>query len=487
MAKILVSGATGFVGKRLIALLLEEKNDVYAMCRIPGVKVFPEDHPNLHYIWGDLRNPDTLSMIPKEMDAAYYLVHSMTEIISDLSEVECAVARHFVHALQQTTVQQIIYLGGIIDDERHLSPHLKSRLLVEKILRESGIPVTILRASIIIGTGSASFEIIRDLVEKLPFMIAPKWVKTKCQPIAIRDVVFYLSKVLLRKDCYDQIFDIGGPEVLTFKQLLLEYAKFRHLKRWIIEVPVLTPRLSSYWLLFITSVRFSLCFYLVESMKISSVCKLNAIQRLIPHSCLTFQEALQIAFQKIAQNEVISTWMDAWDIDDMQASIQKFIQVPEEGCLRNQQRILINGPKQAVIERIWRIGGDTGWYAMDWAWKLRGLMDKCIGGVGLNRGRRHPYEIQVGDAIDFWRVLRADKVNADLILYAGMKLPGEAWLEFKIETQHEQDYLVQTATFRPKGLGGRLYWYAFWPFHLFIFSKMAKVIAGQKPLRSPQK
>jgi uncharacterized protein YbjT (DUF2867 family) len=443
-----------------------------------GTKVFPEERPNLHYLWGDLRNADTLSVIPKEIEVAYYLVHSMTEIVSDLTKVELEVAEHFVKAVQNTQVKQIIYLGGIINDEKKLSPHLKSRLMVEEILKKSGVPTTILRASIIIGAGSASFEIIRDLVEKLPFMIAPKWVKTQCQPIAIRDVVFYLSEVLLRKDCYHQIFDIGGPDVYTFKQLLLEYAKFRHLKRWVIEVPVLTPRLSSYWLVLITSVRFSLCFYLVESMKISSICQRNEIRQLIPHTCLSFQEALKIVFQKIAQNEVISTWMDSWDIDDVQASIQKFIEVPKEGCLYNEQKVSIIGSKEEVINRIWRIGGDTGWYALNWAWKIRGMIDKCIGGVGLNRGRRHPSEIQVGDSIDFWRVLRADKINGDLILFAGMKVPGEAWLEFKIETQDQHDILIQRATFRPKGIFGRLYWYLFSPFHFFIFRKMAKVIAG---------
>jgi uncharacterized protein YbjT (DUF2867 family) len=478
VAKILVSGATGFVGKRLILHLLEEGHEIYALCRIKGTRVFAADRAHLHYIWGDLRNPKTLQNFPKEIDVAYYLVHSMSEIVSDLIKVEVETAENFIRGLKNTQAKQIIYLGGIINDEKKLSSHLRSRLLVEETLKQSGIPTTILRASIIIGSGSASFEIIRDLSEKLPFMIAPKWVSSRCQPISIRDVIFYLAKVVLNKDCYNKIFDIGGPEVLTFKSLLLEYAKFRHLKRWVINVPVLTPRLSSLWLVLITSVRFSICFYLVESIKKDSIVRLNEILALIPHSCLTYKEALALTFQKIAQNEVVSTWMDAWEIDSTNPKIQNYIQVPTDGCLSDERRYVVKDSKEAALDRIWQIGGDRGYYALNWAWKLRGLVDQMIGGVGLNRGRRHPSEIQVGDSIDFWRVLRADKDRGDLILFATMKVPGEAWLEFKLEQDANHWVLIQCATFRPKGVFGRLYWYSMAPFHFFIFRKMAKTLAG---------
>lgn len=478
MAKVLVSGASGFVGKRLILNLLEQGHEIYALCRVKGTTLFPEQRANLHYIWGDLRNDETLDAIPSDIEAAYYLVHSMAEIVSDLSKVELQVAEQFVKGLKRTRAEQIIYLGGIINDEKNLSPHLQSRLLVEKILKQSGIKFTILRASIIIGSGSASFEIIRDLCEKLPFMIAPKWVNTACQPIAIRDVIFYLAAVLLNKACYNRTFDIGGPEVLTFKDLLLQYAKFRHLKRWIISVPVLTPRLSSFWLVFITSVRFSICFYLVESMKISSIQKLEGVKKIIPHTCLTYTQALELAFQRIAQNEVVSTWMDAWDIKDIDPSIEKYVEVPKEGCLKDVRKVLVKDTKEDAIQRIWCIGGKTGYYSVDWAWKLRGFIDKLIGGVGLNRGRRHPSEIHIGDSIDFWRVLRADKENGDLIFFSNMKVPGEAWLEFKLEKKENGWMVVQTATFRPRGILGRLYWYMLYPFHLVIFQKMAKSLAG---------
>lgn len=478
MAKVLVTGANGFVGKRLILHLLELGHDIYALCRIGGTRVFDEEKPRLNYIWGDLRNPQTLQRIPQDIDAAYYLVHSMSEMVTNLAEDERAVAEHFLQGVKNTRIKQIIYLGGIIEDENRLSPHLQSRLLVEQALKQSGIPTTVLRASIIIGAGSASFEIIRDLSEKLPVMIAPKWVSSKCQPIAIADVLFYLYSVLLNQACFDKTFDIGGPDVFTFKDLMLRYAKFRNLKRWIFEVPVLTPRLSSYWLVFITSVRFSLCAYLVESMKSNSVVGNKEIQKIIPHDCLRYEEALKLAFQHISQNEVVSSWMDTWEIHGDDPKISDYVEVPSEGCLRNIQKIPIQDSREAVLNRVWSIGGKKGYYALNWAWHIRGFFDQIIGGVGLNRGRRHPTEIHVGDSIDFWRVIQADKEKGSLILFAGMKLPGEAWLEFKLEQENEQEFLIQTATFRPKGILGRLYWYSLIPAHIFIFRKMAKSLSG---------
>jgi uncharacterized protein YbjT (DUF2867 family) len=475
MAKIFITGATGFVGKRLILALLKSGHEVYALCRIKGSEIFSEPKLNLHYLWGDLRNQEAYKELPQDVDAAYYLVHSMTEIVNDLADAETKVVEQFLEGIKHTKIRQIIYLGGIINDETKLSRHLRSRLAVEHALKKGSIPVTVLRASIIIGSGSASFEIIRDLCEKLPIMIAPKWVHSICQPISIRDVLFYLSEVLLKQECFGQTFDIGGPEVLTFKDLMLKYSEFRKLKTWIIDVPVLTPRLSSYWLVLITSVRLSLCSYLVESMKSTSIVKLGGIQKILPHTCLTYTQSLELAFQKIEQKEVLSTWMDAWEIQGNNPSVDDYIQVPIQGCLKDEKRFEIKDSQEKTIERIWSIGGSQGYYALNWAWHLRGLFDQLIGGVGLNRGRRHPTEIQVGDSIDFWRVLRADKKRANLILFATMKVPGEAWLELKVENNNT---LVQIATFRPKGIGGRLYWYSMYPFHLFIFRKMAKALAG---------
>jgi uncharacterized protein YbjT (DUF2867 family) len=472
MSKIFVTGSTGFVGKRLILTLLSQGHEVYALCRAKGTKLFVEDQKGLHYLWGDLRDSDVYKQLPSDLDAAYYLVHSMTEIVNDLGDTEVEVVEHFLQGIKPTKIKQIIYLGGIINDEKTLSPHLRSRLSVEKALKEGQVSVTVLRASIIIGSGSASFEIIRDLCEKIPIMIAPKWVHTSCQPMSIRDVLFYLAGVLLNERCFGKTFDIGGPDVLTFKELMLKYSEFRHLRTWVIDVPVLTPRLSSYWLVLITSVRLSLCSYLVESMKNSSVVKLTGIEDILPHECLKYTDALELAFEKISKNEVISTWMDSFGEELVPA------QVPKEGCLKDEKRYEIKGSKEDVIRRIWSIGGDKGYYALNWAWHIRGLIDQMLGGIGLNRGRRHPTEIMVGDSIDFWRVLCADKVKGHLILLAMMKVPGEAWLEFQLEQKEGKWILLQRATFRPLGLWGRLYWYSMYPFHFFIFRKMAQSIAG---------
>ena len=473
MPKIFITGATGFIGKRLVFQLLEQGHEVYALSRIRGTSIGIIDHPQLHVLYGDLQDPEQMDELPKEIDAAYYLVHSMAEKKVNLLEKEERTAKNFVALIDQTSCQQIIYLGGIIDEGAALSMHLLSRRNVENVLKTAKCPLTTLRASIIIGAGSASFEIIRDLVEKLPLMIAPKWVKSLCQPISIVDVLFYLSGSLLKREMYNQMYEIGGPEVMSFKQVLQRYAAFRKLRRMIIDVPVLTPRLSSYWLVFITSVRFSLCSYLVESMKYHSFCHDKRIDQVLPHRCLTFEESLKRAFLKISQNEVISTWMDAWLIDEKNPDIRKFIEIPKEGCLKDVKIVQLGSSKEEVIQRIWSIGGEKGWYGIDWAWKLRGLIDQLFSGTGMNRGRRHPTEINVGDSIDFWRVVKADRESGHLILYAEMKLPGEAWLEFLIR----EGSLYQTAVYRPHGFLGRLYWYCMSPFHYFIFKKMAQRIA----------
>lgn len=476
MAKILVTGANGFIGKRLIYQLLELKHDVFALVRVKGTEFKVPDPSRFHILYGDIQSPENIEGMPQDLDAAYYLVHSMGSMIENLTETETDIAKKFLVLLEKTSVKQVIFLGGIVENEAELSPHLRSRLAVEKVLLASKIPSTILRASIIIGSGSASFEILRDLVEKLPMMIAPKWVKSYCQPIAIRDVLFYLTNVLLHPQCLSRTFDIGGPDAMTFKEALYRYSAFRHLKRLILDVPVLTPQLSSYWLVLITSVRYSICRYLIESMK-HSTRKLNSsIDKILPHACIPFEEALHLAFQKISQNEVVSTWMDSWNTQTVQGDVRNYLEVPKEGCLNNTQLIAFTIPIEDLRIRIWSIGGKNGWHSMNWAWNLRGMIDKLLGGSGLNRGRRHPTELLVGDTIDFWRVLLADQKQGRLILYAEMKLPGEAWLEFEIDSKHR--ILKQTATFRPKGFWGRLYWHLLTPFHWIIFKNMAKSIAS---------
>ena len=288
----------GLSGKRLIYQLLEQGHEVYALSRNRDIEPKIPGHPRLHVIFGDLRDPAGMEPIPGDVEAAYYLIHSMASVVENLIEEERKTAQNFVSLIEKTACKQTIYLGGIIEDEIHLSPHLRSRLAVEEILKNSKVNTTILRASIIIGSGSASFEIIRDLVEKLPIMTTPRWIHSRCDPIAVCDVLFYLSGVLLNPSCYGKTFDIGGPEEMSFKEALQRYAKIRKLKRMIIDIPLLTPRLSSYWLVFVTSVPFSTCRHLVESMR-QNTRKLNkSIDVILPHVCISYEEAIRLASLK---------------------------------------------------------------------------------------------------------------------------------------------------------------------------------------------
>jgi hypothetical protein len=345
---------------------------------------------------------------------------------------------------------------------------------VEGILYKGPFKLTVVRAGIIVGSGSSSFEIIRDLCEKLPFMITPKWVLTRTQPIAIRDVIFFLTGVLGNEKTYDDSFDIAGPDVLTYKQMLQQYAKARGFKNWIVTVPIMTPKISSYWLYFVTSTSYKLALNLVDSMKVEVVAEDNRLEQLLNIKTHTYAEAIDMAFNKIEQNLVVSSWKDSMVSGRFTRGLEKYIQVPKYGILKDEQKIRVENPIE-VLENIWKIGGETGWYYGNWLWKVRGFLDKLWGGVGLRRGRTHPDKIFPGDSLDFWRVLLADKKGKRLLLFAEMKLPGEAWLEFKID---ENNVLHQTATFRPRGLRGRLYWYSIVPFHYFIFGGMIRGIAN---------
>jgi hypothetical protein len=344
--------------------------------------------------------------------------------------------------------------------------------MVEDILSEGRSPLTTLRAGIIIGSGSASFEIIRDLVEKLPVMIAPKWLNTKSQPISIRNVIEYLYGVMLNEKTFGKSYDIGGPDVLTYREMLRKLANVRKLKRSILVVPVMTPRLSSYWLYFVTSTSYKLAVNLVNSMKVEVICSENDLRELLNIELINYEDAVALAFEKSEQPEVLSSWKDALTRHNLEKGVSGLMPVPVDGCFKDDRYISLED-ENSVIERIWSIGGKTGWYYGNWLWEIRGFMDKMAGGVGLRRGRRSQTEIAVGDSLDFWRVLYANKQEKHLLLFAEMKLPGEAWLEFRIKDH----VLYQTATFRPLGLWGRIYWYAVLPFHGFIFKGMIKRIA----------
>ena len=333
--------------------------------------------------------------------------------------------------------------------------------------------LTTFKAGIIVGSGSSSFEIIRDIVEKLPVMVAPKWLNTKTQPLGIRDVLSFLHRALKKEALYNKSFDVFGPEVMTYKEMLLQFAEVRGLKRWIFTVPVMTPKLSSYWLYFVTSTSYKLANSLVNSMGVEVIGNQSAINKILEVNPMTYKQAVEFAFVKIKQNSIISSWKDSYiSSGKLKNYVHEFINVPKYGCFRDlKRRKIVDGEKS--LDKIWAIGGETGWYYGTFLWKVRGFMDQFFGGAGLRRGRRHPTELNAGDALDFWRVIYADKANQKLLLYAEMVLPGEAWLEFKIE----DGILYQTATFRPKGLPGRLYWYSVAPFHWFIFNGMIDKIS----------
>ncbi|MEO1052706.1 MAG: SDR family oxidoreductase [Bacteroidota bacterium] len=484
--KVLLTGSTGYIGRRLLPSLLARGCEI--VCLVRDARRFDhedfsvEEMAQITIFEADLNDTNSLEHLPKDIDAAYYLVHSMTHTNDDFQHLEEVTAQNFAQYVGKTDARQIIYLGGIANDE-HLSKHLTSRRNVEELLKSSGVPVTVLRAAIIIGSGSASFEIIRDLTEKLPVMVTPKWVNNMCQPIGIRNVIQYLDGVLLNEACFDDTFDIGGTDVLSYKEMMLRYAKVRGLNRFIMTLPVLTPNLSSHWLYFVTSTSYSLAKSLVRSMKNEVVCKVNSdrIKALIPINLCSYEETLRLAFSKINQKSVISSWKDTVDTSSIDGNFLDYQQVPEFGCLLDKRSVTFDKNVEQVKENIWSIGGDRGWYYGNFLWKIRGLLDKIVGGVGLRRGRRSPLDLKAGDALDFWRVLLADKENKRLLLYAEMKLPGEAWLEFKIVEETFKKELIQTATFRPLGLWGRLYWYSLVPFHNLIFERMARRIVSFKP------
>ena len=452
----------------LIPLLLNDGHTIYCAVRDKErAKIYFKDRNNIVLIEADFLKAESLNKIPKDIDIAYYLIHSMSNSAKEFHILEEKCAFNFKRFGESSNLKQVIYLSGITNDTK-LSKHLLSRKNVENTLASKKYALTTFKAGIIVGSGSSSFEIIRDLVDKLPAMIAPKWLNTKTQPLGIRDVLSFLHRAIGKEELYHESFDVFGPEILTYKEMLLQFAEVRKLKRWIVTVPVMTPKLSSYWLYFVTSTSYKLATSLVNSMGVEVIGKKSDINKALDVQPMTYKQAVEFAFIKIKQNSIVSSWKDSYiSSGKLKNYVHEFINVPKHGCFKDfKKRTLKN--KQITLNRIWAIGGDTGWYYGTFLWKIRGFLDQFFGGAGLRRGRRHPTELYAGDALDFWRVIYADKEKGKLLLYAEMILPGEAWLEFKIEGET----LSQTATFRPHGLAGRMYWYSVMPFHWFVFNGM---------------
>ncbi|MDZ4833225.1 MAG: SDR family oxidoreductase [Candidatus Melainabacteria bacterium] len=478
--KIVVLGATGYVGTRLVTKLLQAGRQVRATSRNIGKlrgRHWSAD-PNVELVETDVLDLDSLTSALEGCDSAYYLVHSMNKQTRDFANADRKAAENMIVAADQAALKQIIYLGGLGDDSPELSKHLKSRAEVGEVLRSGNVPVTTLKAAMIIGSGSASFEILRYLVERLPVMITPKWVSVDTQPIGIANVLTYLTGCLGREETLNRTFDIGGPNVLRYRDLMQIYAEEAELdKRTIIPVPVFTPTLSSYWIHLVTPVPAYIGRPLAEGLRNPTICRENDIQQIVKQDLLTCRAAIRSALDKTQYHKVESHWTDAGKIWPVAWSSEADEKWAGGTIYEDKRSVVLNNTPEEIWKPLVRIGGATGYYYGDWLWRLRGVLDKLIGGVGLRRGRRNPDELSAGDALDFWRVRDVDK-HKSLLLVAEMKLPGEAVLEFKInEISPGKCELTQTAKYLPKGLLGMLYWRLVTPLHDLIFDGMLLGIA----------
>ena len=472
---ILVTGASGYIGGRLVSRLLEAGFRVRCLARDPARL---EGRPWLGRVEvaaGNCLRAETLSAAMQGLEAAFYLVHSMAGG-HDFEQRDVLAARNFAVAAKAADVQRIIYLGGLGDPDTALSEHLRSRQETGAVLRETGVPVTEFRAPVIVGSGSLSFEIIRYLTERLPVMICPRWLYTRVQPIAIRNVLDYLVAALDTPESTGRIIEIGGANVLTYGDLLRGYAKARGLKRWLVPVPVLTPRLSSYWVHLVTPVPAVIARPLIQGLRNDVIVRDDTALRLFPQiEPLDYATAVRLALANLETGHVETAWSDA--LASSQGDIAPVALATQEGIILERRQLTVAAPPAAVYGAFTRLGGSTGWLCLDWAWRIRGLIDRLLGGVGLRRGRRDPQEVRAGDAVDFWRV-EAVEPNRLLRLRAEMKVPGRAWLEFKVEPiGGGTSRLSQTAFFAPRGLTGLLYWYLLYPIHALIFSGLAKKLA----------
>src|SRR5687768_5500374 len=461
---ILVTGATGYIGGRLARLLLSEGHQVRAMAR-DSRRLTTLEKAGAECVAGDVLDASSLTMPVGGIDVAYYFVHSMGAG-RNFEERDRQAARNFAEACRTAGVERIVYLGGLGREGPSLSKHLASRHETGQILRQGGVPVTELRAAIIVGAGSASFEIVRDLAKRLRVMVCPRWVNSRCEPIAVHHVIAYLAGVLQEPRSIGQVLEIGGGEVLTYEEMLRQCAEVLGKKIFVIRVPVLTPRLSSYWLNLITSVPMSVARPLVEGLRNDVVTNDQRIHDWIPLDRVTFRESAALALAEESTGPLSSRWTSA-----VIKTVDPYDK--DKSVLRDERVRSTHASPEAVFKVVQRIGGATGWYYGDGLWRLRGMMDRMFGGVGLRRGRRDPDEIQLGDAVDFWRV--EEFVPGRLLrLRAEMKVPGAAVLEFEVEPREGGGAnLSQRAVFVPNTSWGRVYWDVMRPLHGFVFRGMA--------------
>lgn len=474
--KILVTGATGYIGGRLVSGLLEEGYAVRVMSRDKDRLTGRNWSRQVETVEADVLNPETLPAALDGIHTAYYLIHSMRAGERFIRQDRDA-ARNFARVACEADVERIIYLGGLGSTDDDLSPHLKSRQEVGQVLRESGLPVTEFRAAVIVGAGSISFEMVRYLTERVPVMICPRWVYTEIQPISISDTLTYLIRALERPESAGEIIEIGGADVLTYADMMLRYARIRRLRRWMLPVPLLTPVLSSYWVHLVTPIDARIARPLIKGLRNRVVVNDTKASEIFPDiTPISYDEGVEMALSQLNVSDLETSWSDSLASS---LNAQKPYEFKEEkGMMMERRQRLVKASPAEVFRAVSQIGGKNGWY-MNPLWQLRGLLDRLVGGPGFQRGRRDPENLRAGDALDFWRV-EAIEAPRMLRLRAEMKLPGQGWLAFHVEQQDDGiTRLTQTAYFAPHGLPGLLYWYALFIAHKFIFDGMIDSLVAE--------
>lgn len=482
---VLVTGSTGYIGGRLVPRLLARGRRVRCLVRDPARLQGRAWHDEVEIVAGDVLDPGSLGPALRGVGTAFYLVHSLAGG-SDFHARDLAAARNFGAAARDAGAGRLLYLGGLAEASGELSEHLRSRQQTGDALREAGVPVTEFRAGVIVGSGSLSFEMIRYLTERVPVMVCPRWVYTRTQPIGIREVLDYLATALDVPGSAGRIVEIGGADVVTYGEMMTIYAEVRGLRRWMVPVPVLTPRLSSYWVNLVTPIPAVIARPLIEGLRNENVVRDTSARDLFPGiRPAGYRASVERALARLQASNVETVWSGA--LSTSQGDVPPLTLTMQEGMIVERRQRIVPASPASLYAAFTGLGGRRGWLHMNWAWELRGLADKLIGGVGLRRGRRDPDEVRVGDALDFWRV-EAVEPGRSLRLRAEMKVPGQAWLQFQATPrEHGGTLLAQTAFFAPRGLLGLLYWYALYPFHALIFSglvdRIARLASRAKPDR----